>query len=279
MTQHVCDYSWARPDPAAIKAAGFVAVCRYISHDRTGKTLTLPEANALHAAGLGIVLNFEDSTRRTEGGLGAGQADAVFANGYADSLGAPPDVPIYYSVDTDPGSPIRGAVLDYFRGVASVHRRPAGAYGGAVLVQTVKAQAPWGWVANAHSWDHGVNGDAIGAHLHQIYAHPVGTPLIAGVSPSAYDVSTVLQANFGQWGGTQGDDLTPDQAAQLQKLHDLFFGGVGGGPNHNVSMVHDIESMIRQVQNKLNSAVPGAAVDPQLLAAAVATELAKRLVN
>lgn len=274
---YVCDYSWARPSPAAIKAAGFVAVCRYLSHDRTGKTLTRVEADSLHAAGLGIVLNFEDSVSRANGGFGAGQADATFANGLADSLGAPLDVPIYYSVDSDPGSPVRNVLMEYFLGAASVHRRPVGVYGGAGLVLAVRGYAPWGWVANAGSWNHGVNPEAIGAHLHQFYGHPAGIPLIPG--ESAYDVSKVLQANFGQWGGTQGDDLTPEQAAQLQAVHDLFFGGVGGGATHNVSMIHDIERIVLDVQAKVKalSASSGGA-DPAAIGAALAADIAKRLV-
>lgn len=215
----VCDYAWSRPNPAAIRAAGFVAVCRYLSHDRTGKTLTPPEAEALHAAGLGVVLNFEDSAGRMLGGAAAGVSDARFANALADSLGAPRNVPIYYSCDTDPGAPPRGEIQAYVHALVSVGIRPVGVYGGAVLVQWALGQGvSFGWTANAGSWNHGV---APCGHLHQVYSHPAGTPTIAGCAPAAYDVSQVLQSNFGAWGGIAASDVpAPPPSPTMTVVHD-----------------------------------------------------------
>ena len=44
------DYAWGRPGPAALKRAGAKFVCRYLSHDTTGKNLTRDEE---HVAELG----------------------------------------------------------------------------------------------------------------------------------------------------------------------------------------------------------------------------------
>ncbi|MGZ4518809.1 MAG: DUF1906 domain-containing protein [Mycobacteriaceae bacterium] len=201
MSTFVCDYAWARPDPHAIKAAGFVAVCRYLSHDTTGKTLTAGEVAALHSAGLGIVANFEDSAGRAHKGRQAGRDDANFANQLADQLGFPASCPIYYSVDTDPGSPISGDIQEYVRGLRDVQKRPVGVYGGDVLVKWAldNGLVAYGWWANASSWDHGVKG---AGQLHQLYSHPAGTDVIPGVDGSQYDTSIVLDPNFGAWGGT-----------------------------------------------------------------------------
>ena len=44
------DYSWSRPDPAALVKAGKRFVIRYVSYDQTGKNLTRKEADAIRAA-------------------------------------------------------------------------------------------------------------------------------------------------------------------------------------------------------------------------------------
>jgi len=44
------DYSWSRPDPAALIKAGKRFVIRYVSYDQTGKNLTRKEADAIRAA-------------------------------------------------------------------------------------------------------------------------------------------------------------------------------------------------------------------------------------
>lgn len=275
----VCDYAWARPSPAAIKAAGFVAVCRYLSHDTTGKTLTGPELSALHAAGLGVVLNFEDAAGRAQGGFSAGQADAQFANQLAASLGAPSDVAIYYSVDTDPGSPLSATITAYIHGLVAVPQRPVGIYGGAGLVQwALNAGVRYGWTANASSWNHGI---APAGHLHQLYSHPANTPLIAGTAPDQYDTSEILVPAFGAWGGaSQGDTLMALTDAQQQ---DLYIAATT--LSHNLlqglghSLVNDVLGAIAalphpptadQIAASVVAKLPaGAAVDVNALAKAI----------
>lgn len=276
----VCDYAWGRPDPAAIKAAGFVAVCRYLSHDMTGKTLTADEAGALHAAGLGVVLNFEDSAGRPLQGAGAGTADAQFANDLADQLGAPASCPIYYSCDTDPGPQPSLQLVAYYVAAAAVGRRPVGVYGGAVLVQFLlnRSIAQYGWTANASSWDHGV---APVGHMHQLYGHPAGTPTIAGVSPQAYDTSEVLNPNFGAWGGTQGEpDMTPDEHNILvaigQRLQQIQGEAPGSPPALGAAQISAIATAVVAALPPL-SGQGGGVVDVKVIATAVAAELAARL--
>ncbi|HEY8482571.1 MAG TPA: glycoside hydrolase domain-containing protein, partial [Spirillospora sp.] len=50
------DYSWGRPGVAALKRAGVKFVCRYLSHDTTGKNLTRAEAEELSDAGTWLVV-------------------------------------------------------------------------------------------------------------------------------------------------------------------------------------------------------------------------------
>src|SRR5262245_53924168 len=53
------DYSWARPSPSGLRAAGYTFAVRYFSYDTTGKNLTASEAHALQAAGVDLVSNWE----------------------------------------------------------------------------------------------------------------------------------------------------------------------------------------------------------------------------
>lgn len=210
MSVWACDFSWSRPSPADIAHAGFVAVCRYLSHDKSGKALTKPEADSYLAAGLGIVLNFEDSTNRPLQGYTAGASDAAFANNLADSIGAPASVPIYYSVDTYASAT---QVRPYFQGIQSVGRRVAGGYGGRAWGDTLYREGliSFYWQANASSWDV-PSGQSPFANMHQKYGHPPGSPTIPNAGPNAYDVSEVLKANIGAW--TLGDDEVDPILAQ-----------------------------------------------------------------
>src|SRR4051812_28056313 len=59
------DYSWARPSPSGLRAAGYTFAARYLADDTDashGKILFRPEANALRAAGVDIVSNWEVHT-------------------------------------------------------------------------------------------------------------------------------------------------------------------------------------------------------------------------
>ena len=84
------DYSFSRPSAAALVAAGYRDVLRYVSPPPNAKNLTLPELNELRGVGLGIALVWESVNQRaaTSGAQG-GAADAPVANQLADALGYP----------------------------------------------------------------------------------------------------------------------------------------------------------------------------------------------
>lgn len=124
------DYT-ERIDPAALVTAGISYVSRYLSKPGWPKNLTAAEAAELHAAGLGIVLNYETSADFMLGGLVAGRACATSARGDAASLGAPRSTKIFYSADFD-ASALQIPVLEEFlRGAANVDgSAEVGEYGG-----------------------------------------------------------------------------------------------------------------------------------------------------
>lgn len=215
------DYPWPPyPGGVALKAAGKVFACRYLSHDTRGKNLSRAEADDLAAHDVWCVLVWETTANRAGAGRTAGVADAKTAEAQAAAAGMPSGRPIYFAVDYD-ATPTD--VDAYFQGVASVISvARTGVYGGYRVVKHLldAGLAKWAWQTSAWSggqWDPRAN-------LRQ----PLGTLHINGAD---CDIDTAYTPDYGQWmpGKTPitEDDMTPDQAAQLKALHDLLtpYGG------------------------------------------------------
>lgn len=295
------DYSWARPNPVAIRAAGYTGVLRYVSRPASnGKNITKPELDALRAAGLDVTLNFEQYERRPLEGYIAGGDDARSADALADTVGYPRACAIYYSVDFGTSW---AAIREYFRGVQAGSRRPVGIYAGLPLCHAAldAGYASFAWVTNAASWSGLSTWSALktavaaSGRCHLLQHVHSNTPIhIPGVDDVQFDPNTILAANYGQWGdNVEEDDMTQTEHDQLQALFDLFFQGKGGlraaTGKTDVSMIHDLENIDLDVQKRVKAlatavaagtAAPApvpAAVDLEALATAVADKLAARL--
>lgn len=222
------DFAWARPTPAALKAAGVAVVMRYLSHDTSGKTLTRAEADSYLAVGMTVGLNFEDANTNALAGAVQGMADAKFANELADQLGAPADVEIFYSCDT---LAIFGQVASYYRAAKSVGGRPVSFYGGMAVGLALQAEGTVVsvWAADAASWSGFASWDAMAAAARAssqvAMLQHVDHPLV-GVDPSAYDFDEILRP-FTAWGDTPPEAdpmiLIPRRAV----AHPAFAGRVG----------------------------------------------------
>ncbi|NUT18687.1 MAG: DUF1906 domain-containing protein [Hamadaea sp.] len=192
-TRQGIDYSWGRPDPSAIAAAGYSFVCRYVSWSTTGKNLTRSEADALRAAGLDIVVNWEYSANEALNGYSAGLENAKEAQRQAIACGMPADRPIYFSVDFDATEAQQSAINSYFDGVASVlGRSRTGAYGGYYVIDRLfdAGKITWGWQTYAWSggsWDSR-------AQLRQVQNGIT-------VDGADCDRNEARSTDFGQWGG------------------------------------------------------------------------------
>lgn len=150
------DYSTNHPPIQAIVDGGYEFVCRYLYGHLPGKAITAAEVTALHAAGLGIVLNWETVPSRALGGLIAGQEDAHAARGYADHLGAPDSVPIYFSVDFDDQSGQDSMVAAYLHGLTQyLPPERIGVYGGLHVVSFARATGLVRWFWQTYAWSHG----------------------------------------------------------------------------------------------------------------------------
>jgi hypothetical protein len=185
------DYAWGRPAPATIRADGYAFAARYLSYDTTGKNLSAGEAHALRAAGIDVVVVWEQNATDALDGYGTGASDAREAERQAAACGMPAGRPIYFAVDFDAQPSQQGAIDSYFDGVASVlGRGRTGVYGGIGVVSRLfdAGKVAYGWQTYAWSggrWDGR-------AQLRQI---------LNGINVGGVDSDRDVAAasDFGQW--------------------------------------------------------------------------------
>lgn len=188
----VLDWSWARIAGGAARQVAD-GVIRYLAGGTGGgKELEPWERDDLLGAGLSLGLVWETSAGRALEGWGAGVDDRLRAEAQADGLGVPGHVAIYLACDT---SPFRNwnAVVDYYRGAASVARRPKGGYlgddPGVMLLD--EGTLDYLWQPAASSWSR------IFPHPRACLVQRIGMPWDLGGS---YDFNDV-QGPWGGWGG------------------------------------------------------------------------------
>lgn len=147
-----------------IKAAGYDFVGRYLSKF-SHKVIARTEAEALSAAGLMIVLVYEDApTAASYFTPDRGTQDGTRAAQQASLLGAPDAATIYFTVDYDAAeNDLTSAIIPYFqsvvgslRGFAAEHgpQYQTGVYGSGAscLAITGAGLATRGWRACSTGW-------------------------------------------------------------------------------------------------------------------------------
>ena len=212
------DFAERRIAPDQIKSAGYAGVVNYVSESRPGanfeaKPLTREYADALRAAGLHIVSNFQygkpgwpnapsDFTRGFDGGV----ADAHAALGIHNAAGGSNSAPIFFSVDDDINADIWNSLaVNWFRGINSVlGTERTGIYGHAqacawsikdgVIGHSSTAGHRWAW--QTKSWSHGQREPAAVLYQEVVNTASNPGPLLGGIN---VDVDEVLAADFGQW--------------------------------------------------------------------------------
>lgn len=210
------DYAGGRPGGAAIKAAGYGFVCRYLTDGGPGlpgKLLTLAEYRDLQARDVAVVVNWETTADRMKGGRPAGITDARQADTVARGVGHPGDRPIFFSCDFDASPADQTAIDDYLRGAATViGQTRVGIYGGFWPVSRAldNGTAAWAWQTGAWS------GGNVDSRIH-IYQR-IGTVVVDGVQ---CDVNEARQIDFGQH-PHPGGDMTPDEHNMLAQIHDAL---------------------------------------------------------
>ena len=173
-------------DHAALRRNNASAVGRYIGSFR--KATTKSAVDGYHAAGFGVWLIWESTATRALTGYTNGYKDALKANAAADALGAPANVVICWTVDTDVTP---ADVLPYARGFKAASRRPAAVYGEAGVIDRCMAEALVidGWQTNARGWDQ-PRRTSPDASMRQHLAATV--PGLGYVDPNDFDADTRL---------------------------------------------------------------------------------------
>ena len=192
------DYSFARPSPGGLHAEGYTFAARYFSHDAS-KDVSKAEADALWAAKVDIVSNWEATAQGALNGHAQGVADAQAAQAQATAAGAPAGRPIYFSVDFDATPGQQAALNAYFDGVASVIGvARAGAYGGYYVVQRLfdAGKIKWGW--QTYAWSGG-QWEAR-AQLRQVQ-----NGITAAGDGACCDKDQAVAADYGQWHAAPAD--------------------------------------------------------------------------
>lgn len=189
------DYSAAKLTGSAIKAAGYSGVIRYIDSPANLKTkhTNAEEYRSLKAAGLDVLLVFENNTTDPDGGYDQGVEYARRAKAGADYLGYNG---IIFFCEDRPGTPSVANWRAYLQGAASVLGvQRVGAYGFYAAMDAAKGYASAFWQAgresdvrshvNFYQWNNGrVYVSGVECDLNKVKkpltpaAPPAATPLV-----------------------------------------------------------------------------------------------------
>jgi hypothetical protein len=177
------DWSFANVDPKAFVAAGYKVALRYLGR------ITPQEYVADKAAGLTVILTFEEGAADAMGGAATGTAHAQRARAKRQAIGAPLNEQTIYAFDTDDrGCPGWADKLHaYMCAAEAVSGHAEGIYGSIRVVEEMKHRNPAraGWQAAA--WSNGVI-----SPLADFY-QPIGHHhLVPGVDNNAYDEDVII---------------------------------------------------------------------------------------
>jgi hypothetical protein len=202
------DYAGSSPGAAAVKAAGFDFVARYLSR-YSAKTIKQPEYDDMTNNGVGVVLVFEDYANQALKGYDQGVADAQVALEQANALGWPANRPIHFAVDFDISDAQKPIAGEYMKGAISVlGLARVGAYGGFYWIKYCAENGLASFFWQAVAWS--------GGQIHEATTlfQRLGGTVVNGTS---CDINESLKDDFGQSNATitEGKKMNKDQAAEL----------------------------------------------------------------
>ncbi|MEV5537468.1 glycoside hydrolase domain-containing protein [Saccharopolyspora shandongensis] len=235
------DYSAGVPKAAAVKAAGFDFVVRYVGTPGRRKNITAGEYRDMTGAGVGVALVFENRAGDALAGRAAGARNARAALDDANSFGWPADRPIYMAVDQDitTESQMR-TVVEYLRGAADVLGiERIGVYGEADVVDRAQRDNVARWFWQTKAWSR----KRISPHAHLV--QQTETVRVDGVE---CDINTTDRPDIGQHPRAQENDLQPDERNALLGVHGaVFHGGGDAGPKSIIKRLDDIETTVGKI--------------------------------
>jgi hypothetical protein len=203
--------------PDQIAAAGYAGAVVYVAESRPGanfdfKPVTRPYADALRAAGLHVVSNYQygkpgwptpsDYTRGYDGGV----ADARTALQLHAAAGGGVAAPVFFSLDEDIDRDTWSTIaVEWFRGINSVlganrtgiygsSQACAWAIGDGVIGYSTTAGHRWAWQTRA--WSDGEREPTAVLYQSTIVTATDPGVLLGGIH---VDEDEVLAPDFGQW--------------------------------------------------------------------------------
>lgn len=192
----VLDAAYPRWSPDALKANGILGVCRYVGHDYWSKAIKKPEYDALLAADIPVMLNFESTGTSWRGGFDAGFSEGGYGRSYARSLGHPDSRPVVYSADEGVPFSMLEVAGEYMRGVNAGDGTgtPQGFYGTAMAIDYLwdRGLISVAWQTNARGWE-GNRPDSIHASILQRTSKSYGA-----FPANSYDENDVAKSDWGQ---------------------------------------------------------------------------------
>lgn len=215
------DFAFSHPDPQGLYDLGFRFACRYIGAGTDDKQLHADEIAALNGAGLDIVSLVEGGAQSALGGYLTGVTHGQLAQADVVQLGIPLDRPVFAAIDWDFQPADRVDVAAYIDGLASaIGRDRVGVYGGLAAVQWAHEVRGVRWLFQTYAWSHGAWYPA--AQLRQTLN---GQEAAGG----QVDLCVATVDDYGQWNinPSGGNDMTPEQASQLNSVFDGMFNGGG----------------------------------------------------
>jgi Rv2525c-like, glycoside hydrolase-like domain len=204
------DYAWAQIPAPAAKAAGVDFVERYLGGSAR---ITVPERDNLHAAGIAIILVWEQEADAAEKGFNRGVQAAQNANSEADAVGYPRDAVLLYADDKNDPDPAQE--VDFMRGVRTVGGRPSDMYsGGNVLAALVAARLSYYGGQMVETWYPHSGADPFMVQL----ANTRDPIHIAGIPDDQFDTDLLYRA-VPMW-GANGLTVVGGDVPQTRKVVD-----------------------------------------------------------
>jgi hypothetical protein len=202
------DFSWARPTPQELIAAGETFVYRYIGVNVGGKSATRPELDEYTNAGLAVILGYEEDGQELLGGWPAGVRIGYAIQAALNDLGYP-DAVVFANADFDASPGQQDAINAALDGIASVRGLDkTGLYSGYWVIKRAFDAGKITYAMQTYAWSGG-NWDPRA----QVQQYQNGQ-IIAG---SDVDFDRAMVANFGQIGGPSlaGLDVSPFNPAAV----------------------------------------------------------------
>lgn len=277
------DYSGGRPSGAALKAAGFLGVIRYVGIGNSGKRITAAEYRDLVANGLQVLLVAELGTgdawgTTSDDDYARGRANAASAVADARAMGIPDSVPIFAAADAHAAN--QGQINDAvaycrgFRDVLGLGR--TGFYGFSETLTAVRnaGVASWFWRCGSQP----TAAEQTWTHFWQRNAAPT-TTTVAGVQCDLNE--QYLPITAGGFLMALTDQEQAELLAAARIIRDQMTGGVNadgtlkgwaGLPGKPDGTLVDMARFAaRQFADRFKSRVSGSTVDMTLVDAVLDT--------